>query len=115
MPRFIGLGLSAVACAGFIILSSEATEASRPKLKKPPGCTTYFHGPTGKARSSQSKAKKRARRRWRDRVTVKHGLKYRKWDLAGDKHYDCTKKGKWHHCQAAAYPCWIHEAGAKYD
>lgn len=98
------LAMSAGVCmAGLIGLSSTA-EANRPLISKPNQCSKYLHSATKKAKK-QSRAKRRARRNWAARALARAGYGRRKWDWAHHKHYDCAKKGKWYHCQAAGYPC----------
>ncbi len=57
----------------------------------------------------KSRAKKRARRKWRTKVigTATAGWGYRHWGLAENRIYlwGCTKSGRWHKCKARATPC----------
>jgi hypothetical protein len=78
--------------------------ALRPNVTKPENCKSFIHGNAGKA-WTQSKAKQRARGKWETRALFEAGLKFNNWGIAKDKHYDCSKHGKWYHCMAAAYPC----------
>jgi len=100
------LTLAAVALTVAAASLASNANASRPATAAPHGavCKSYLHSNVAKAKK-QSKAKQRARRKWQTKATFV-GLSYRKWDWARVKHYDCRKKGKWHHCIAAGYPCY---------
>ncbi len=100
----LSLAAAVVTLATATLISS--AHASRPASGPPHGavCKGFLHSNVAKAKKL-SKAKQRARRKWQTKAALV-GLSYRKWDWARVRHYDCTKKGKWHHCRAAGYPCY---------
>jgi hypothetical protein len=108
MSKLLVGAIAGLVCAGLLATTTNVAHSARAPHQKPRACKAYFHGPTGRA-LKQATAKKRARRKWQTRVHVKHGRKYKTWNYANGKHYDCTKKKKWHHCQAAGYPCPLRE------
>jgi len=99
---------AASAFVAFALVCGAGTPADASRPAKPPyagaTCKGFIHGNVGKARKL-SKAKARARRKWQTKARFQAGHRYRKWDWALERHYDCRKKGKWHHCQAGGYPC----------
>ena len=99
--QLIATALVAIALA---FTAASAAKADRPLKPVPTSCKSFIHGKSASARSL-SRAKKRARRKWQTRALGRAGFNYRKWGWADHRHYDCTKKGRRHHCMAAAYPC----------
>jgi hypothetical protein len=54
---------------------------------------------------SLSKAKRRARIKWRLRAGYVYGRDYNTWQCARGKEYTCRKRGRWHICTVRATPC----------
>lgn len=104
--KTLKLTLAAVALTFAATSLASNANAHRPVTGKPHGevCMGYLHSNVAKAKKL-SKAKRRARRKWQTKAAFL-ALNYRKWAWAKVRHYDCTKKGKWHHCRAAGYPCY---------
>lgn len=88
------------------LLMTSPAHAMRPTQSAPSNCSckTFLHG--GEARAlRESKARQRARGKWELKAIGAAGVRYRDWANAKVRHYDCRKKGRWHYCRAAAYPC----------
>lgn len=104
--KTLKLALAVVALTIAATSLTSTANAGRPATAAPSGevCKGYLHSNVAKAKKL-SKAKQRARRKWQTKAALV-GWSYRKWDWAHVRHYDCTKKGKWHHCRAAGYPCY---------
>ena len=98
------LAATALVAITLAFAAASSAQADRPTNPKPQSCKSFIHGKSASARSL-STAKKRARRKWQTRALGRAGFNYRKWGWAHERHYDCTKKGRRHHCMAAAYPC----------
>ena len=98
------LAATALVAIALAFAAANTAKADRPLVSAHPSCKSFIHGKSASARKL-SKAKKRARRKWQTRALGRAGFRFRKWEWARHRHYDCTKKGRRHHCMAAAYPC----------
>jgi len=101
ISRILAGSLAVVPLAAFMVVAAPVTEAQGLSCK--PSVTG------GKGRNmTKSVAKKRARIKWRAKVTLKYGSSWKNWDKAKDKYYNCGKYGayykKWS-CTARAKPC----------
>lgn len=53
----------------------------------------------------KNKARKRAKKDWRQKVKAANGFQWASWSLAANKWDHCHKKGTNWHCIASAVPC----------
>ena len=101
ISRILAGSLAAVPLAAFMLAAAPVSDAHALTCK--PSVTS------GKGRHmTKSVAKKRARIKWRAKVTLKYGASYKNWDKAKNKYYSCGKYGAIHKkwaCTARANPC----------
>lgn len=79
-----------------VVTSSTATAAAI--------CHNYIVTGSRASGVRQSKAKQRARKKWRDKAVSVKGGRWGDWSIASHKSYDCRRAGIWY-CNAKAVPC----------
>ena len=101
ISRILAGSLAVVPLAAFMVVAAPVTDAQALTCK--PSVTG------GKGRHmSKPVAKKRARIKWRAKVTLKYGASWKDWGKAKNKYYSCGKYGTIHKkwaCTARANPC----------
>lgn len=99
-------GRYVVAVGVALALFGAAAEAEAHSLGRSanPGCKSGFEGPLA-VRVRKSKARERARIKWRNAVERKYNQRYTTIARSEEPHYHCKKKAGTWRCRFVARPC----------